>query len=97
MPWIVSVLLAALLQAAASFVGRVLIAMGLGFVEYLGIQALFDQVKNSALALAAPGPLIEWAGFLRIDQHLSIIISAIGVKLLLRGLSGGSIKKLTRR
>lgn len=34
MPWIISVLLGGLLRVAGSMVGRVLLALGFGFVEY---------------------------------------------------------------
>jgi hypothetical protein len=98
MPWIISQLVGALLVAATSFVGRVLIALGFGFIEYQGISLLVTTVTDQAKSFAgSAGQFADWLGFMRFDQHISIIISAIGVKLLLKGLSGGSIKKLASR
>lgn len=100
MPWIVSVLLGGLLRLVSSFVGRVLVALGFGFVEYTGISALVDSVKAQATGLLSSvgaSSLAEWAGFFRIDQHLSIVISAIGVKVLLNALGGDKVRRLVQR
>ena len=100
MPWIVSVLLGGLLQIAGSLVGRVILALGFGYVEYTGISALVDSVKGQATALlgnVGASSLAEWAGFFRIDQHISIILSAIGVKVLLNALGGASVRKLVQK
>lgn len=100
MPWIVSVFLGGLLQVAGSVVGRVVLALGFGFVEYQGISYLIDQAKTSALALVnqvGVSMLAEWAGFLRLDQHISIILSAVGVKVLLNSLGGDKVRRLVQR
>ncbi len=100
MPWIISVLLGGLLRVAGSMVGRVLLALGFGFVEYTGISYLIDQAKTTALSLfggVGTSMLAEWAGFLRLDQHVSIVISAIGVKVLLNSLGGDKIRRLVQR
>ena len=68
MPWIVSILLSGLLQITASVVGRVIVALGFGFVEYVGISALVDSVKSQATGLIqgfGASSLAEWAGFFR--------------------------------
>lgn len=100
MPWIISVLLGGLLRLVSSFVGRVLLSLGFGFVEYVGISALVDSVKTQAIDLiqvAGASMLAEWAGFFRIDQHISIIISAIGVKMMLSALTGDKVRRLVRK
>lgn len=100
MPWIVSVLLGGLLQIAGSLVGRVVIALGFGFVEYVGISALVDSVKAQATGLiqsVGASSLADWAGFFRIDVHISIVISAIGAKVLLSALSGDKVRKLVQK
>ncbi|GKS96153.1 DUF2523 domain-containing protein [Acidovorax sp. SUPP2825] len=100
MPWIVSVLLGGLMQIAGSMVGRVLIALGFGFVEYTGVSYLIDQAKTAALSMfgtVGTSMLAEWAGFLRLDQHISIVISAIGVKVLLNSLGGSTVRRLVQK
>lgn len=100
MPWIVSVLLGGLIRIAGSVVGRVLLALGFGFVEYTGISMLIDSAKASATSLISDvgtSMIAEWAGFFRIDQHLSIVLSAIGVKVALNALGGASAKRLVQK
>ncbi|WP_404302694.1 DUF2523 domain-containing protein [Alicycliphilus denitrificans] len=100
MPWIASVFLAGLLQLVSSFVGRVLVALGFGYVEYVGISTLVDTVKTQATGLLSSvgaSSLAEWAGFFRIDQHISIVISAIGVKVLLNSLGGDKVRRLVQK
>lgn len=100
MPWIISVLLGGLLQLVSSFVGRVLLALGFGYVEFVGVSALVDAVKDDAAAFIGSvgvSSLADWAGFFRVDQHLSIIISAIGVKVLLNSLGGEKIRRLVQK
>ena len=99
MPWIISVLLGGLLRLVSSFVGRALVALGFGFVEYTGISALVDSVNAQATGLLSSvgaSSLAEWAGFFRIDQHISIVISAIGVKVLLNALGGDKVRRLVQ-
>lgn len=100
MPLILSALLGGLLQIASSMVGRVLLALGFGFVEYAGISLLIDNVKQQATGLigaVGTSSLAEWAGFFRIDVHLSIILSAIGVKVMLNALGGDKVRRLVQR
>ena len=100
MPWIISVLLGGLIQIVGSLVGRVIVALGFGFVEYVGVSALIDQIKLDAqgyINSVGASSLAAWAGFLRIDVHLSIIISAVGVKVLLSALTGDKVRRLVQR
>lgn len=100
MPWIISVLLGGLIQIVGSLVGRVIVALGFGFVEYVGVSALIDQIKLDAqgyINAVGASDLAAWAGFFRIDVHLSIIISAVGVKVLLSALTGDKVRRLVQR
>lgn len=101
MPAILSALLSGLLSLAGTFVGRVLLSLGLAFVEYQGFSTLIDTVKSrltdSLTGLSSYPLMLAWAGFFRLDVHISLIVSAIGVKLVLNGLDGPTIKKLVRK
>jgi hypothetical protein len=103
MPWIASVIIGGLLDLMGSLIGRALLALGFGFIEFAGISLLADQVKarlGSAMdsfAGSGFGNLIEWAGFFQIDVHFSILLSAIGVKLLFNGLSGTRVRRIVQK
>ena len=99
MPIIIAQLLGGLVAAAGSLVGRVLISLGFGFATYTGYDLLISTIKNKILSLAgsfSSSALVEWAGFLQIDRHISLILSAITVKILLNGLADGK-KFLSRK
>lgn len=103
MPWIASVIIGGLLELMTSLVGRALLALGFGFVEYAGISLLAQQVKDKlssamdSFAGSGFGNLLEWAGFFQIDVHFSILLSAIGVKLIFNGLNGTRVRRLTQK
>ena len=100
MPFIISILVGALLQVVSSFIGRALLALGFGFVEYQGISYLISSVLDQAKSLMGTlggSVLGEWAGFFRLDVHLSIILSAIGVKVLLNALGGDKVRRLVQK
>lgn len=92
-----------LLPFFGSFVGRIVTALGFGFVQYAGVKTLFDagiDYVNQAYAgvqSSAVPYFLEWAGFLRIDVHLSIIISALGARMALQLLNGDSVRRLVQR
>ena len=82
-----------------TLVGRVMLALGFGFVEFTGLNMLIDaalvQIRGSFAEFSAVnyGSIIEWAGFLKIDVHISILISAIGAKVLLNSLNGPTFRR----
>lgn len=103
MPWIASVILGGMLELMGSLIGRALLALGFGFVEYIGLSALVNQVTGALgtsmdnFGGAGFGNIVQWAGFFRIDVHFSILLSAIGVKMLFNGLSGSKVRKLVQK
>lgn len=100
MPMIVSWILTGLISIVGSLAGRVLLALGFGFVEFTGVSYLIDNVKGQAVALVSSvggSSLAEWAGFFRIDVHVSIIISAIGLKVMFNALGGDKVRRLVQK
>lgn len=92
-----------LIPFAGSFVGRIILALGFGFVEFVGISTLVNyviQLVNQSLANFAGsgiGTMIQWAGFMQVDVHFSILLSAIGVKVALNSLGGASVRRLVQK
>ena len=92
-----------LLPFFGSFVGRIVTALGFGFVQYVGIKTLVDAAVNYANdAYAQVGSstvptFLAWAGFLQIDVHISIVISAIGARMALQVLNGGTVRRLVQK
>ena len=85
-----------LAAATASFVGRALVALGLGFVTYTAIDTVLDSLKANLLSAAAglPATTIGILGTLKLGTSASIILSAILVRMTLDGLQSGAIKRM---
>ncbi|WP_041741766.1 DUF2523 family protein [Collimonas fungivorans] len=88
-------LMGALATAMASLVWRAVIALGIGFVTYKGLdvaigymqQAVFDRVNS------IPGDALSLIGYLWLDKAITIIFSAVSISLAMKLLSG-SLKKV---
>lgn len=94
MPLLMS-LLGGLLTIAGSMVGRVLIALGMGYVSYSGFDLvvtwLLDQIKADLGAM--PADVVSFLGFLWVDRAISMVFSAYSAALVVK-LAGSS--KLTK-
>jgi len=87
-------LLGALAMGMGSLVGRVLIALGISYVTYTGLDVLFSNLlnqMNSNLG-ALPSDLLGWMGILKIQTSISIITSAFSTRMAMAAVSG-TIKK----
>lgn len=92
-------LLGALIQGAGSIVGRVLISLGIGYVAYQGLDTsiawLRAQIAVSAGGLPAQGLAVLSA--LNVGSGVSVLISALSARLVLSGLTGGTIKRMVQK
>jgi hypothetical protein len=96
MPVIIAMLVGGLVQAAGSFVGRALIALGIGYVAYTGIDTALAAFKALAVSNAGglPASIAGMLGVLKIGTGINIIFSALTARLVLNGLTSGTIKRL---
>lgn len=93
-PVIIASAIGGLASALPSLIFRGLAALGIGYVSYKGIGLLLDQVRDfaqSSMGALSQFPLLsELAGFFMIDRHISIIFSALTIKLTLIGFDKAS-------
>ncbi len=74
----------AVVWALGSFVGTLILSLGIGTVSYLGLKPLIDNVMNMAFSyLSLPSDIQAYAGIVRLDQILTVWSSALAVKLAL--------------
>lgn len=100
MPFFVSALLGGLVSMAPYVVGRVLIALGIGAVTYTGLSVTLNFLKTQVVSSLAglPADVVGMLGFMKVGSAISIVFSAIVVRMTLEGLSaGGSISKLIKK
>lgn len=88
-------LIGALAAAMGSMVGRAIIALGIGFVTYKGIDLAIDSLKEHVIngVKGLPADILSFLGFLWVDKALTIVFSAVVVALSIRAI-GGSVKKV---
>ncbi len=94
MPVFIAAIGGMLLNLVGSLVGRVLLALGLSVVTYTGVDASLTWLKDQAVlsAAALPAELLGLLVFLKVGECISVITSAVAVRMLWQGLSGGSLK-----
>lgn len=96
MPVFIAALLGGLIQAAGTLVGRVLISLGFGYVTFTGLDASLEWVKSQIAASMGGLPaqalaVLSGAG---VGAAVSIVVSAVAARMLLDGLTSGTMKKL---
>lgn len=91
----VPAIVGALAIAMGSFIGRAIIALGVGFITYKGIGAAIDGIRVQVITSVQglPAEVVGLLGFLWIDKAINIILSAITTALAVRFI-GGSFKKM---
>ncbi len=96
MPVILLSLLGGLVSIAGSLVGRVLIALSIGYVSYTGISALLTSLKDQVIErLSGSGAeFVQVMALVKIDVCVSILFSAMAARLLLQGLTSDRITKM---
>lgn len=95
MPYIIGLLWGGFLLILESSVGRILIALGISFITYQGIDTLLDSILSQALSyLNVNASISSMIGLTRIDQCINVVCSAVAAKYALAGLTGGKFTKL---
>lgn len=95
MPAIASVIWGAFLNIIGSVVGRALVALGLGVVTFTGMNASLDWMRDQAVSsiLQLDPQVVQLLGVLKVGTFISIISSAVAVRLLLNGVQSGTFKR----
>lgn len=96
MPLFVAALIGGLVQVAGSIVGRVLIALSIGYVSYSGLTVLMDSLKSQVMGLlsGAPATIVTIMALLKVDVAVSIVFSAYAARLVLAGLTSDKLTKM---
>lgn len=93
MPFIAA-LWGALIPMMGTMAGRLLIALGVGYVTYKGMDVtatfLLDSIKSSLSAM--PVEVLNFLGFCWIDKAIGMIFSSWTASIALKGIAGGITK-----
>lgn len=96
MPIIVSTLWGAFLSIMGTVVGRVIAALGMGLISYVGFGAVIEEIAsygNSSLT-SLPDDLKNILGLLRVGESFSLLIGTVTVKMIANGMKNGTIRRI---
>jgi hypothetical protein len=99
MPLLIAALWGALVPMLGTMVGRVLVSLGIGYVSYTGIDATMGWAKAQFLSgmSGLPSQAIGLASTMKVGVCVSMLLSALVARLVLQGLTGGTITKMMAR
>lgn len=102
MPAFIGWLLGGIAASLGTWVGRVLVSLGISYVTYTGVDVLLSSTKGSALdglaALAATSPVAAaFVGALQVGTCVNILFSAYVARVAVRGLSGGTLTRMVNK
>lgn len=95
MPAFLAMLLGGLINVAGTIAGRVLIGLGISVITFSGLSVTLTWVKNQAISAlqGLPAEMVQLLAYAGVGEFVSIVASAFAARLLLNGLTDGSIKK----
>jgi hypothetical protein len=95
MPNIIAMFMGAIGLSLRSFVGRILIALGIAYVTYQGVDVLLDSIKTQTFAMlqGVPPDVLGVIGLARLGEGCNVIFSAITARFALNGLTNGSFTR----
>lgn len=97
MQLLVGALIGGLLQVLGTLVGRILVSLGIGYAVFSGVDTSITYARDFFLlrVSAMGGNAVSVASSLKVGVCVSIITSALTTRLLLNGLTGGTLKRFT--
>ena len=98
MPVFIAAIGGMLINIAGSAVAQVLIALGLAVVTYTGVDTVLSTLKAQALQAFSglPADLVALLSFLKVGVAISIITSAVTVRMSLQGMTG-AVKRFRKK
>jgi len=92
-------LLGGLLTIAGSMVGRVLLALGMGYVTYSGFDVaitwLFDSIKTNMSAM--PADVVAFLAYMWVDKAIGLVFSAYGAAIAVKLAGSTKLTKLVTK
>jgi len=96
MPVFIASLVGALVQAAGTIVGRVLLSLGIGYVSYTGIDTSLVWLRQAIAAQwgGLPAQTLSVMSAVQLGSGVSVLLSAVAARLVLEGLTSGALKRM---
>ena len=88
-----------LLSIVGSLVGRVLTALGVGVIAYVGISSSIGWLKTGAVSalLALPPVVVGILSTLQVGSCVSMVFSAMLIRFTLQGMQSDTVKSWVKK
>lgn len=92
-------LLGGLVAMVPTLIGQVLIGLGIGVVTYTGVDVSLTWLKSLAVTniQALPSAVVGMLGLMKVGVCISMVTSAIAIRLGLQGMTNGVIKQWVKK
>lgn len=96
---IIQALWGALLVFLPSIIGRILMAMGIGYVTYKGFDAAVNWILNEIKSGfgGMPSEVVSFLGYVWVDKAICMIFSAHAVAVAVKMAGGTSVTKMVTK
>lgn len=93
----IGALIGALIQVLGTFVGKILVSLGIGYAVFTGVEVSITYARDFVIARISSqaANTVAVASALKVGVCISIITSAITARLMINGLTGGTLKRFT--
>lgn len=98
LPAIAAAIGGVLLNMAGSIVAQVLVSLAISVVTYTGVDLVLNRLKGDAISalLGLPPELVALLSYMQVGVAISIITSAIAVRMGLNGMDG-AVKRFRKK
>ena len=92
-------LLGGLVAMVPTLMGQALIALGIGTITYTGVSTTLGWLKTFSMSYFAmmPVPVLGLLALMKVGMCISMVASAIAIRLGLNGLSSDTVKRWVKR
>lgn len=97
--WLGPIIGGALINIASTLIGRVLVGLGLGIATYTGMSASLNWLKASMVSslLALPPSVVGMLSMMKVGSCVSMLFSAMIVKMTLNGMTSDTVKSWVKK
>lgn len=97
--WIGSAIAGAFVSIIGTLVGKVLMALAVGVVTYTGVSATIGWLKTSFVtaALGLPAGVVGMLSVMHVGSCVSMVFSAMVIRLTLNGMSSDTVKSWVKK
>jgi hypothetical protein len=98
MPAFIAAIGGMLLNIAGSMLFQFLLSAGIGVITYVGADTTLDTLKNQAISAfgGLPAEMVALLSYMKVGVAISIITSAIAVRMGLNGVNG-TVKRFRKK